>query len=133
MRHLTLVDMKPSEFRTSMQVRKDLARVQQMSRIKGAFQTLLLLQIIFGELNVHQIALLDTNAVLAGEYTTHFNTASQDVGPEFFGALQFARLVGIKQDQRVEVAITGMEYIRHAKTVLPVSYTHLTLPTSPKV
>ena len=45
MRHLPLVNMQAAEFSATMQGRENLARVEQMIRIKGAFQALLLFQV----------------------------------------------------------------------------------------
>ena len=71
MRQLSLMDMQTSKFGATVKLREHLARVQKMPRVEGAFQALLLLQVVLGELYGHQIALLDTHAVLPGQYTTH--------------------------------------------------------------
>ena len=48
-------------------MRKDFAGVQKMVCIKGAFQTLLLFHVIFGELDRHQIAFFNTHPMFVGD------------------------------------------------------------------
>ena len=62
--------------------------------------------------------------MLAGQHATHLHTAAQDVGAEFLGTLKLAGLVRIKQDQRMQVAVTCMEYICHAQAVLLAERCH---------
>ena len=118
------MDMQTSKFGATVKLREHLARVQKMPRVEGAFQALLLLQVVLGELDGHQVALLNTHAVLPGQYTTHLHTAAQDVGAEFLGTLKLAGLVRIKQDQRMQIAVTSMEYIGHAQAVLLAERCH---------
>ena len=98
MRQLSLMDMQTSKFGATVKLREHLARVQKMPRVEGAFQALLLLQVVLGELDGHQVAFLDTHAVLASQHAAHLHTAAQDVGAEFLGTLKLAGLVRIKQD-----------------------------------
>src|SRR6202041_989063 len=58
-----------------------------------------------------QVALLDPDPVLAGQYTANLNTKLENVTAELLGALDFARLVRVVEDQRVQIAIAGMEHI----------------------
>src|SRR6202041_1563097 len=58
-----------------------------------------------------QVALLDPDPVLAGQYTANLNTKLENVTAELLGALDFARLVRVVEDQRVQIAVAGMEYI----------------------
>ena len=114
MRHLALVDMKSAKLGTAMKIGEHLAGVQKMPRIKGTFQPLLLFQIILGELDGHQIALFDPDTMFTGQHTAHLDTASQDIRAEFLGPFQLAGLVGIEQDQRMQIAVTGMEHVGNA-------------------
>ena len=95
-----------------------------MARVKSAFETLLLFQVILGELDIHQITLLDTDAVLAGKHASHLDTATQNVGTKLLGAFKLSLLVGIEQDQRVKVAVASMEDIRHTKPILLAKRRH---------
>ena len=66
---------------------------------RGAFHTqrdqLLLRKIDFVEHFRHQVALLDADAVLAGEHAADLDAQLENVGAEFFGALKLARFVGV--------------------------------------
>ena len=81
-----------------MQVREHLARIEQVVGIKRAFQPLLLFRSFFSELDVHQIALFNTDAMLSGQNTTHFHTAAKNVSAKILGPFQFTGLVRIKQN-----------------------------------
>ena len=72
---------------------------------------------------VHQVALLDADAVLAGQHATDLDAQPQDVGAERLGALQLARLVGVVQDERMQVAVAGMKDVgdRAARTARDIS------------
>jgi hypothetical protein len=66
----------------------------------------------------HQVALLDADAVLAGQHAADLDAQPQDIGAELLGLLQFARLVGIVEDQRMQVAVAGVEDVGDAQAVL---------------
>ena len=69
------------------------------------------------ELHAHGIDFFNANAMLAGDSAADLHAQFQNLGTEFFSAIKFARCVGIKQDQRMQIAIAGMENIRTAKFV----------------
>src|SRR3954452_8973214 len=106
---LAAVDMDPPEFGTAVKLGKDLAGVQQPAGVESAFQALLLVQVGLGELLGHQVALLDADAVLSGQHAADLDAKLQDIGAELLRPLQLARNVGIVEDQRVQVAVAGME------------------------
>jgi hypothetical protein len=83
--HLAFMNMQPAKLGTTMQMREHLAGIQEMPGIKRTFQPLLLFQVIFGELDCHQVTLFNTNAMFTGQHTTHFNTAFQNIGTEILG------------------------------------------------
>ena len=109
--------MRPSSAQRCS-VREHLAGVEQPGRIEGAFHPLLLLEVGLGEHHRHQVALLDADAVLAGQHAADFDAEAQDVGAEGLGAFEFARLVGVVEDQRVQIAVAGMEDVGDAQAVL---------------
>src|SRR3546814_14450854 len=76
------------------------------------------LQVVLGEQNRHQVALLDADAVLAGQDAADLDAEAQDVGAEGFGLVQFARPVGVAEDQRVQIAVACMEDVGDAQSVL---------------
>ena len=65
----------------------------------------------------HQVALFHADAMLAGEHTADLDAEAQDVGAETFRPVEFARLVGVVEDQRVQIAVAGMEDIGDAQAV----------------
>ncbi len=67
----------------------------------------------------HQVALLDADAMLAGEHAADLDAKPQNVGAEFFGALEFVRIVRIEEDERMQIAVAGMKDIGDAQAVLP--------------
>jgi hypothetical protein len=92
-----------------MQLRKDLAGIEQAIGIESAFQALLMRQVGFIEHRAHQIALFDPNPVLAGQHAANLDAKLENVGAEFLGPGKLARLIGVVQDQRMEIAIAGVE------------------------
>jgi hypothetical protein len=55
--------------------------------------------------------------VLAGDGAAHRDAGFQDFGAKQFAAAQLVSIVGVKQNQRVQVAIAGMEYVGAAQLV----------------
>ena len=107
------------EFGAAMQPREHLAGIEQALGIEGALEPLLLVEIGLRELHRHQIALLDADAVLAGQYAADLDAAPENIGAEFFGPLELIGIIGVVTDQRMQIAIAGMEYIGHAQLVAP--------------
>src|SRR5262249_49608050 len=65
----------------------------------------------------HQIALLDADAVLAGEYAPDLDAEFEDLRSERLGPLQLARRIGVVENQRMQVAIAGVKYIGYPQAV----------------
>src|SRR3954452_20135892 len=101
--------MHAAELGAAVQGRKHLSGIEQALCIEGAFQALLLVEVDLTEHLRHQIALLDTDPLLAAEPAPELDAGAQDVGAEGFGALYLAGLVGVIEDQRMQVAVAGME------------------------
>src|SRR3954451_12705984 len=109
--------MDAAEFGAAMQGRKHFSGIEQALRVEGAFQPLLLVEIDLREHLAHEIALLDPDAVLAGQNAAEFDAAAQNVGAKSFSALHFAGLVGVVKDQRMQIAVAGVKYIGDPQTV----------------
>ena len=62
--------------------------------------------------------------MLAGEHAADFDAQPQNVGAELFRALQFARLIGIVQDQRMQIAVAGVKHIGDASAVFRRQFLH---------
>src|SRR5271154_6553486 len=117
-RHAAAADMHAAEVGAVMGCRGHRAGLEQSLLVEGAFDALLVLHVDFGEHNRHQVALLDPDAMLAGEHAADLDAKLENVGPERLRALQFPRLIGIVKDQRMEIAVTGMEHVGDAKAVM---------------
>lgn len=111
------MNVHPAEFGTAMQRREDLAGIEQLRRIKGAFHALLVRQIRFGEHLGHQVPLFHPDAVLAGQHTAHLDAQPQYVRAEGFCLFEIARAVGIVEDQRVQIAVARMEDVGDAEPI----------------
>jgi len=108
----------PAELGTAVQGRKHFSGIEQTFRIEGAFDALLLVQVDLRKHRRHQVALLDADAVFAGEHAADLDAQLQDLGAEFLGALQLARLVGIVKNERMQVAVAGMKHVGDAQAVV---------------
>ena len=106
-----------AELGAAAQLGEHLAGIEQVVGIEGALHAHLLVEIDLGELHAHQVALLDADAVLAGQHAADPHAEPQDVGAELLGAAQLVGVVGVEQDQRMQVAVAGMEDVDHAQAV----------------
>ena len=66
-----MMDHDAAQLGAAAELGEDLAGVQQVVRIEGTFQAHLLIEVDFGELHAHQVALLNTDTVLAGQHAAH--------------------------------------------------------------
>ena len=62
-------------------------------------------------------ALLEADAVLAGDRSAEADAQAEDLGGQDFGAIVRACLTAIVEDQRVQVAVAGMEHVGDADAV----------------
>src|SRR5438477_12561163 len=104
--------MNPAELGTAMQLWKDLARVEQAIRIESAFEALLMRQVALVEHCSHEVALFDAYPVLTRQHATDFDAELEDIGAEGLGTLDLAGLVGVIENEWMEIAVAGMEDIR---------------------
>ena len=84
-----------------------LYRDEQAFRVERAFKALLLLQVALIEHRPHQIAFFDANAMFAGQNTADFNTSN--VSAEFFRLLKLTRIVGVIEDQWMQIAVSSVK------------------------
>src|SRR3954451_6532664 len=75
---LTGVYMHPAELGAAVQLREHLAGIEKVVGVEGALETLLLREVDVVEHRVHQVTLLDADAVLAGQHATDLNAETQD-------------------------------------------------------
>ena len=70
------------------------------------------------ELDAHLVDFFDADTVLAGDGAAVGDAQFEDFAAERLGAGKFARLVGIEQDQRMQVTVAGMKDVGAAQAVL---------------
>src|SRR3954468_767572 len=97
--------------------RENLSGVEQPCRIAHGPDAHLLLKVFRGELDRHQVALLDADPVLARQAAADLDTELQNVLACRFGLLQLARLVDVEHDIRVQVAVASMEDSGHLESI----------------
>jgi len=102
----------------ALQRRDHLAGIEQALGIEGALHGQHLRAFLGAELHAHGVELLDTDAVLAGDRAAHRDAGLQDVGAELLAPVQLVGIVGIEQDQRMQVAVAGMEHVGAPQPVL---------------
>jgi hypothetical protein len=56
--------------------------------------------------------------MFTGQAAAHLDAQFQDFGPHRLAGFEIARLVGIEQDQRVQVAVAGVEHVGHVEAIL---------------
>src|SRR5882724_9985252 len=110
--------MHAAELGAAVQYRKHFSGIEQAVRIERAFQPLLLIEIDLAEHFRHQIALLDADAMFAGQDAAKLDATAQDVGAEGFRPLHLAGLVGVVEDQGMQIAVAGVKHVGDAETVL---------------
>ena len=97
--------------------REHLAGVQQPVRVEGGLEPALLLQFMGVELHRHQVALFHADAMLAGQAAADLDAQLQDVGAEFLGGMEAGGIVGIEHDQRMQIAVAGVEDVGDLQAV----------------
>src|SRR5258708_20098763 len=111
------MNMHAAKFGAAVQRRKHLAGIEQALVVERALEPLLLVEIGLGEHCGHKIAFLYTYAVLAGEHAAHMDARHENSGDELFGTLELAWLVRVVENERMEVAVAGMEHIGDGKPI----------------
>src|SRR5690606_15602240 len=71
-----------------------------------------------------QIALFHADAVLAGENAADLDAEAQDVGAEILRALQLVADIGVIEDQRMQIAVAGVEDIGDTQPVFFRKFAH---------
>src|SRR5689334_21684459 len=94
------LDVHVSLFDAGGQSGKNLSRIEQTICIKSAFETLLLSEIFFSKHRRHQFALLQADAMFAGQDAAHFDAESEDGGAEGFGTGELVVLHHVEDDER---------------------------------
>src|SRR5271167_4294869 len=109
--------MHAAKFRATAELRKYLPGVEEALLVESAFEPLLLVQVALVEHRVHEVALLDADPVLAGQDSADLDAEPEDVGAERLRALEFAGLVGVVEDQRMQISVAGVKHVGDAQAV----------------
>ena len=56
--------------------------------------------------------------MLAGDRAAHGHAGLEDLGPEGLGAMQLVGIVGVEEDERMQVAVAGVEDVEAAQAML---------------
>ena len=94
-----------------------LAGFSSQSRIETARTRICCSRSACVELVAHQVALLDADAVLARQAAADLHAELEDVVARLLGLLRLAGIVDIVDDQRMKVAVAGMEDVGDAQAV----------------
>ena len=97
--------------------REDLAGVQEPMGIEHALDAHLHGEIGARELHAHEVALLDADAVLAGEAAAGRDAHLQDLRPGELGAARLVLVVAVIEDQGMQVAVAGVEDVGDLETL----------------
>ena len=98
--------------------RDALARIEQPGLVEGTLDRKERGTFFGRELHAHRIDLFDAHAVLAGDRTAQFDAQLEYFCTEQFGPLPLRLVVGIEQDQRMQIAVAGMKDVHAAQIVL---------------
>src|SRR6516164_6136356 len=102
----------------AMQRRDRLAGVEQPIRIERALDVLKALELAWRELHAHVAELLYTDAVLAGDRTARLDAKLQYLRAKSLRFLLVARMIGIVEDEGMEIAVASVENVHAAQPEL---------------
>src|SRR5690348_355331 len=111
MRQRAAADVLAAVLRAARQRRDRLAGIQEPGRVERRLHGEERGALGGRELHAHGVELLDPDPVLAGDGTAESHAELEDLDAEVLGALPLAFLVGVEEDERVEVAVAGVKYV----------------------
>ncbi len=112
-----LMLVQPAELGAAVQGRHVLAGVEQPGSVEGSLHRMEEGQLARLELGAHGVDLLATHPMFAGDGAPHRHAQIEDAPAQGLGLLQFAGAIGIEEDQRMQVAVAGMEDVAHRQAV----------------
>ena len=92
------MDDHPAELGAAVQFREHLAGIEQALGVEGTFDPLLLIEIDLGEHLSHQVAFLDSDAMLAGQHAAEFDAGLQYIAAKRLRGFLLSRLVRVEQN-----------------------------------
>ena len=102
---------------TTMQGRYGLIRVQQLCRIKGCFNPKECVPLFFIKLYTHGIDLFDPHTMLTRDGAAQRNAGFENFIAEVFCTVPLVFIRTIKQNQRMQIAVAGVEDVGDAEAV----------------
>ena len=117
MRNLAAAHQHFSVLGTAVKRRYHLAGVEQAVTVKCAFDAKHLLVFFRRELHAHGVEFFHAHPVLACHRAAHRHAGLQNIGTKQLAAVQLVSIVGIKQNQGVQVAVPCMKNIGAAQLV----------------
>ena len=93
--------------------------------IEGRAQRGLRGEVDGGEHQRHQVALLQPDAVLAAQHTTGCHRRLDDLRASGVDPIHHAGLAPVEHQQRVKVAVAGVEHVEHVEVVAGGDLVHL--------
>ena len=97
---------------------QDLVGVRATRRVERVAQPGLRVEVVGREHQRHGVALLEPDAVLAREHAAGVDARAQDLVAGVVHALPDPRLARVEHDQRVQVAVAGVEHVHHREPLL---------------
>ena len=76
-----------------------------------------MVEIVVGEQPVHEPLLLDADAVLARQHAAGVERGGDDLGSRCVDPLEHALLPAVVDQQRVQIAVAGVEDVHHQDVV----------------
>src|SRR5262249_35996154 len=117
MRQLPALHAHAAELGAAVQGRDVLARIEQSVGIERALHALEALDLRGGELYAHLVDLLHAHAVLASDGAADLDAFLEHLAREALGAVELVGVVRVVENQRVQVAVAGVEHVRAAQAV----------------
>src|SRR6185436_9899013 len=106
-----MLAIRTGHFTAQARRRQHLAGITETTGIDRVAHLLHHVEIVLREHARHVIALVGTNAVFTGDRSTGFDAIGQDLPRHFFGQRGLSWYALVVADQRVQVAITGVEHV----------------------
>src|SRR4051812_39606981 len=117
MRQLAAVHAHAAVLGAAREAGYGLARIEPSLRVEGVLDRAESVELLGAELHAHLVDFFHADAMLAGDRAAHGDALLQHLGGKELGALQLLAVVGIEEDERMQVAVAGMEYVRAAQAV----------------
>src|SRR5438552_15698492 len=94
-----------------------LAGIEQALLVERSLDAAKAFELRRRELRAHATQFFHANAMLARDRAADFNAQRQNLIAECDRTFLVAGLVGVEQDQRMQIAVTGVEHVRAGKAV----------------